>query len=131
MNQLSLPFKEEVFDVVLCNHVLEHIIDDKKAMAEIFRVLKIGGIAILQVPVSHKLIHTYEDCSITEPEQRKKAFGQFDHVRIYGMDYPQRLESIGFKVEKINISQQYPKYGLNPEEDLFVCHKYNKLIKKL
>jgi SAM-dependent methyltransferase len=94
----EIPFPENTFDAVLCNHVLEHVRDDIRAMSEIRRVLKPGGFAILQVPffkpVGEK---TFEDPSITDPRQREKIFGQDDHVRKYGTDYPQRIKQAGMK----------------------------------
>ncbi|MCY0969559.1 methyltransferase domain-containing protein [Chryseobacterium wangxinyae] len=123
MNVLDLPFKENHFDIFLCNHVLEHIPEDIKAMKEIFRVLKPSGHAILQVPISKNSDVTVEDFSIEDQKIREELFGQFDHCRIYGQDYVARLESVGFKVHRINISDKYPSFGINPEEDLFFCEK--------
>ena len=123
MNVLNLPFQNDHFDYVICNHVLEHIEEDGKAMKELCRVLKPGGKAVLQVPISSNSAKTHEDFTIVEAEKREELFGQFDHVRIYGQDYVQRLESNGFSVNKINISEKYKKFGLNPEEDLFFCEK--------
>lgn len=121
---LDLPFKDEEFDVVICNHVLEHIIDDGTAMKEIFRVLKKGGFAILQVPYSNILQETYEDDSIVLEKDREKYFGQFDHVRIYGKDYSSRLEKAGFNVMNYR-SEEIPdnegnKYAVNLKEKLFI-----------
>jgi SAM-dependent methyltransferase len=99
MDITSVPFEAETYDVVICNHVLEHITDDRRAMQEIYRILKPGGWAIVQVPISEGLDKTYEDPSITTPEEREKHFGQFDHVRIYGQDYPSKLSEIGFMVK--------------------------------
>lgn len=92
-------------------------------MSEIFRVLKVGGKALLQVPVSLLNATTQEDLSITSAKERIKLFGQADHVRLYGQDYPQRLEKVGFKVEKVKLAQQFKKYGLSPDEDLFIAAK--------
>ncbi|HPW62561.1 MAG TPA: class I SAM-dependent methyltransferase [Cyclobacteriaceae bacterium] len=93
-----IPFPENHFDVVLCNHVLEHVQDDIKAMSEIYRVLKPGGWAIMQVPFFSPVPEiTYEDTSITNPREREKAFGQGDHVRMFGKDYPKRIERSGLK----------------------------------
>ncbi len=119
----NIPFEENFFDVIFCNHVLEHIPDDKLAMAELFRVMKKGGWGVFQVPLDSTLQNTYEDPSIISPEGREKAFGQYDHVRIYGQDFTERLKKSGFKVERINISKEFEKYGLNPDEDLFICSK--------
>ena len=125
----NLEMKDNLYDVVICNHVLEHIIDDELAISEIYRVLKPGGWAILQVPISAILEKTYEDNSILSKRSREKHFGQFDHVRIYGQDYPKRLEKAGFKVERANpindswYIENISKYALNTDEDLFIAHK--------
>ena len=96
----SIPFEENKFDVVLCNHVLEHVRDDIKAMSEIKRVLKPGGWSIMQVPFFSPVPETtFEDNSITDPREREKAFGQDDHVRKFGRDYAQRIERSGLIAE--------------------------------
>lgn len=123
INVLDIPFKEESFDLVICNHVLEHISDDKTALKEINRVLKKGGLALLQVPISRNSTKTLEGSTDLSPKEREKQFGQFDHVRIYGQDYIDRLESNGFIVEKINISSNFSYYGLNKDEDIFLAKK--------
>lgn len=125
---LDLPFENESFDVIFCNHVLEHIEDDRKAMSELYRVMKKGGWGIFQVPIKNSLSNTYEDFSITEPEERQKHFGQYDHVRWYGMDYFQRLESVGFSAEANFYSQKFSpqemkKYALMKNEILPVVRK--------
>lgn len=94
----NLPFEDNQYDVILCNHVLEHIPDDTKAMQELYRVLKPGGMAILQIPQELSRAVTFSDDSITDQKERAKIFGQYDHVRIYGRDYFDKLRSIGFKV---------------------------------
>lgn len=92
----NIPFEANTFDVVLCNHVLEHVDDDIRAMQEIHRVLRPNGFAILQVPFFNPIPDfTYEDKSITTPREREKAFGQDDHVRKFGRDYPRRIEKAG------------------------------------
>jgi SAM-dependent methyltransferase len=123
MDVLELPFSAGQLDWVICNHVLEHIPDDLAAMSSIYRILKPGGEAILQVPYSTLLQETYEDARVTTPQDRALQFGQEDHVRIYGMDYLQRLKSIGFECRAISISDQYPRWGLNPSEVVFYCKK--------
>lgn len=125
---LDLPFANETFDVVICNHVLEHIQDDAKAMIELYRVMKKGGWGILQVPMKSSLEKTYEDFSITDPKERQKHFGQYDHVRWYGMDYFDRLRKIGFTTEPNFYSQKFSKedikrYGLMENEILPVVFK--------
>ena len=125
---LDLPFENESFDIIFCNHVLEHIEDDKKAMSEIYRVMKKGGWGIIQVPMKNSLEKTYEDFSITDPKERQKYFGQYDHVRWYGMDYFDRLKSVGFEVD-INYysrkfsSEERSKFGLMENEILPVVFK--------
>ena len=113
----NLPFKDETYDLILCNHVLEHIIDDIKAMKEIYRVLKTGGKAILQIPLDMEKEESYEDHTIINPKDRSKHFGQYDHVRIYGMDFFKKLSNIGFRYEKIDFTSKLSdrdiiKYGL-------------------
>ena len=98
----NLPFEDNSFDVIFCNHVLEHIPDDTKAMQELFRVLKVGGMGIFQIPQDLKREKTFEDNSITDKKERQKIFGQYDHVRIYGRDYFDKLRGVGFKVEEVD-----------------------------
>lgn len=125
---LDLPFADESFDVIFCNHVLEHIEDDRKAMSELYRVMKKGGWGILQVPMKNSLEKTYEDFTITDPKERQKHFGQYDHVRWYGMDYFDRLKSVGFDAEANFYSQKFSdadikKFGLNRNEILPIVRK--------
>jgi len=120
---LDIPFDDNSFDLIICNHVLEHVQEDVRAMKELLRVLKIGGKAILQVPISKNSAITYEDFTITDPEQRKLFFGQYNHVRIYGQDYTERLKSSGFNVNVINISNDFQEYGLNKDEDIYIGEK--------
>ena len=103
---INLPFNDNSFDVIFCNHVLEHVQDDTKAMKELFRVMKKGGMGIFQVPQDLNRDVTFEDNSITDPKERAKIFGQYDHVRVYGRDYFDKLRSIGFNVEEVNYSQK-------------------------
>jgi len=126
----DLPFKDEEFDFILCNHVLEHIPDDTKAMKELYRILKPNGMAILQIPQDLNREKTFEDNSITDPKKRAKIFGQYDHVRIYGRDYFEKLRTIGFKVEEENYAQnltseEIEKYRINKDEIIPVCIKPN------
>lgn len=98
----DLPFEDNAFDFILCNHVLEHIPDDQKAMQELFRILKPGGTGIFQIPQDLSRAVTFEDDSITNRKERAKIFGQYDHVRIYGRDYFDKLRSVGFTVNEVD-----------------------------
>lgn len=105
----DLPFADNAFDVILCNHVLEHIPDDTKAMQELYRILKPGGWGIFQIPQDLKREKTFEDNSITDKKERARIFGQYDHVRIYGRDYFEKLRSVGFTVEEVDYTRTLPK----------------------
>lgn len=119
----NLPFKDNEFDMIFCNHVLEHIPDDTKAMQELFRVMKVGGMGIFQIPQDLKRASTFEDNSITDRKQRTEIFGQYDHVRIYGRDYFDKLRSIGFKVEEIDYTSK-----LSEEEVMRYCLAKGEII---
>ncbi|WP_081209555.1 class I SAM-dependent methyltransferase [Salegentibacter sediminis] len=124
----DLPFSDNEFDFILCNHVLEHIPNDTKAMQEIHRILKPGGTAIVQIPQDLNREKTFEDDSITDRKTRERIFGQYDHVRVYGRDYFDKLRSIGFRVEEIDYSneltsEEINKYRLAEGEIIPVCHK--------
>lgn len=95
----GLSFPDKSFDMVICLHVLEHVPADRKAMTELLRVLREDGFALIDVPIDYNRKETYEDSSITTPEARTKAFWQQDHVRLYGQDFPKKLEAAGFKVK--------------------------------
>ena len=105
----ALPFEDNTFDIILCNHVLEHIPDDQKAMNELFRVMKPGGWGVFQVPQDLSRKKTYEDNSITDKKERARIFGQYDHVRIYGYDYFDKLRSAGFRVEEVDLTATMPE----------------------
>lgn len=124
----DLPFEDNAYDIIFCNHVLEHIPDDTKAMQELYRVLKPGGMAILQIPQDLSREHTFEDNTITDREERAKIFGQYDHVRVYGRDFFDKLRGIGFKVDTIDYSttltqEEVDRYRLAQGELLPVCWK--------
>ena len=124
----NLPFKDNEFDIILCNHVLEHIPDDTKAMEELYRILKPGGFGVFQIPQDLNRETTFEDDSITDKKERAKIFGQYDHVRIYGRDYFDKLRSIGFKVEEVDYTatlsnEDITKYCLSKGEVIPVVYK--------
>jgi len=124
----STNFKDESFDLIICNHVLEHIKDDKSALNEIYRVLKYNGTSILQVPINLRREKTFEDSTIKSKIQREKYFGQYDHVREYGLDFKDRVEQSGFKVQMINYSKKISKdliikYGLMKNDLIPIAKK--------
>lgn len=124
----NLPFQDNTYDIILCNHVLEHIPDDKKAMQELYRVLKPGGMGIFQIPQDLSREVTFSDDTITDQKERAKIFGQYDHVRVYGRDYFEKLRSIGFKVTEEDYTTKITlelveKYCLAKEEIIPVCYK--------
>lgn len=124
----DLPIKENTYDFILCNHVLEHVLDDNKAMSELYRVLKKGGTGIFQVPIDMKREKTFQDDSITDKLERNKIFGQYDHVRVYGKDYFNKLEDTGFKVQQIDYSKKFSdkeilKFSIIRGEIIPVCTK--------
>ena len=125
MDITDLQIPDNTYDAITCYHVLEHILDDRKAMSELYRVLKPGGWAILQVPIWAE--ETFEDHSI-ERKDYLKYYGHSDHVRRYGPDFKDRLESVGFKVTldgyvRTLPQEQLQKFGLLPTEDIHYCEK--------
>jgi SAM-dependent methyltransferase len=126
----SIPLDSNRFDIVFCNHVLEHVEDAHQCMNELFRVMKPGGWGIFQVPQDMTREVTYEDPSITSPEEREKHFWQKDHVRLFGKDYPNWLEKAGFVVQKYlpkeHFSQkEIEQYRLMENEVLYIARKLN------
>jgi SAM-dependent methyltransferase len=123
ISDMDLP--DSSFDLILCSHVLEHVPDDLAAMRELRRVLSDGGIALVLVPYRPG-VTTYEDPSITAPLDRMIAFGQQDHVRIYGSDLPDRLREAGFEVDDRTAAELFARdtverSELDPDEHLFLC----------
>lgn len=124
MDITDIQYPDNSFDVIFCSHVLEHVMDDKKAMREFLRVLKPDGWAILQVPIMAE--KTIEDPTITDPQERLRVFGQYDHVRRYGKDYKDRLEETGFNVKIVSANdiaskQEIEKMRLASE--IYFCTK--------
>ena len=124
----DMPFDDNSFDFILCNHVLEHVYDDDLAVQEIKRVLKKNGIAILQVPIEMKLNKTVDGRDIKDLNKRNELFGQYDHLRLYGMDYFDKLENSGLVVKKVQYCKkltidQIKKYSLIEDEIIPVCIK--------
>ena len=124
----NLPFKDNSFDFILCNHVLEHIPDDSKAMQELYRVLKSKGIGVFQIPQDLSRETTFEDDSIKDKKERAKIFGQYDLVRVYGRDYFDKLRSFGFNVDEVDYTstlseENITKYCLAKGEIIPVVYK--------
>lgn len=124
----AIPEEVGTFDAILCSHVLEHVPDDRKAMRELYRVLKPGGWAVLMVPLEPDRADTFEDISVVEPEEREQVFGQDDHVRIYGQDFKDRLERAGFSVDIHRYAKELgaegvKKYVLKRQDQIFFCTK--------
>jgi SAM-dependent methyltransferase len=124
----KIGFSDNHFDVVICNHVIEHVPNDAIAFKELFRVVKPGGFAILQVPIALDMEKTFEDTSITSCKERKIAYGQSDHLRLYGLDYFDKLKNVGFRVVRDNPfvnhwADDLDKHRLDKIEDVIICYK--------
>ena len=123
----KMPFEDQSFDLILCLHVLEHVEDDGTAIRELYRVLAPGGKAVIQVPPSD-LDETYEDPTVVAPEDRERVFGQWDHVRICGSDYGDRLRAAGFDVREIDPVAELDdgaraRFGLRAGEPFYLSEK--------
>jgi len=128
VDMLDMPFYDGSFDLLIANHVMEHVADDRQALAEICRVLKSGGFAILQTPYSSKLHHTWQDPGINTDEARLHAYGQEDHVRLYGQDIFERIETSGLRSCVSLHKDALPningaKYGVNEAEPFFLFQR--------
>lgn len=131
MDVCNIKFPSNTFDVVLCNHLLEHVPDDRKAMCEVYRVLKPDGWALMQVPINEELSETHEDPAIVSKSDRAHHYGNPDHLRLYGKDYKSKLESVGFKVKTKNYiyeldPQEIDKYQLIDKETLYIAKKVSE-----
>lgn len=120
----SIPLADASQDVVMCNHILEHVADDRRAMRELRRVLRPSGWGVLLVPQDHSREETFEDDSITDEAERIRLFGQYDHRRVYGRDYADRLREAGFEVEAIDYAsrltpQELMLYGVKRGETIY------------
>jgi len=109
----EIPLEDNRFDVVFCNHVMEHVENPLQCMKELYRVMKKGGWALMQVPQDFSRDLTYEDASITSPKEREKHFWQKDHLRLFGKDYPQWLEKAGFTVDEFDLNKHFDKNEIN------------------
>lgn len=128
MNATNLAYRDDKFDFIICSHVLEHVKDDATAISELKRVLKAGGTGILLVPLDETRDESFEDATIKDPEERKRFFGQSDHVRIYGRDFPERLKNTGLSVNPVNFASEFSQkerfeYGLLSDETLWIISK--------
>jgi SAM-dependent methyltransferase len=124
----AIPYPDDTFDVILCSHVLEHVPDDRKAMSELFRVMKPGGWGLIEVPYQRDRKETFEDPGMTSDADRERLFGQWDHVRRYGIDYFDRLRAAGFEVTRHDYAKQLPaakiaKYRLLPSGVIHISTK--------
>ena len=124
---LQIPLPDASYDVLICNHLLEHVADDRRALGEFYRILRPGGWGILLSPVDRSRAETFEDESITDPAERTRIFGQYDHRRIYGRDYGDRLREAGFAVEEIDYAARFSEaertlYAL-PADWIYVVRK--------
>lgn len=128
MDVQEIPFNDNSFDVIMCNHVLEHVDDDKKAMQEFYRVMKPGGWGIFMVPIDYNREETLEDKSITSPKEREKYYWQSDHLRLFGKDYGKKLAEVGFLVKEENYLEEFSselkeRYALPSREIIYYCEK--------
>lgn len=123
----QIPLEDASVDVVLCNHILEHVADDRRAMRELWRILRPGGWGVVLSPVEHDHAATFEDDTVTDPAERTRLFGQYDHRRIYGRDYADRLREAGFAVEEIDyaatLSDAERRLYALPDDRIFVVKK--------
>ncbi len=122
-----IPLKDESFDVVICNHIMEHVEDDRLAMREILRIMRKGGWGVILSPVDLQREKTFEDDTITDEAERTRIFGQYDHRRIYGRDYAERLREAGFEVYECDYANLIPAkekqlYALT-DELLYIVRK--------
>lgn len=128
LDLMDLKLPDDAFDAVLCSHVLEHVPDDRRAMGELYRVLRPGGWVVVMVPLDVWRAETYEDPSIIDPQERLRAFRQEDHVRLYSPDIAERLRHAGFEVEEVAVAESVGperarRHGLLRSDHVFICRK--------
>ena len=122
----QIPLEDESFDAIICNHIMEHVEDDRKALSELYRIMRRGGWGVILSPVELEREKTFEDDTITDPAERTRIFGQYDHRRIYGRDYAERLREAGFEVYDIDYKNELSKaeqelYALPADHLYIVC----------
>ena len=123
----QIPLADNSFDVIFCNHIMEHVEDDLCAMQELYRVMSHGGWGVVLSPVDLSRQHTFEDDTITDEAERTRIFGQYDHRRVYGRDYADRLRSVGFEVEDVDYAATFTaddrqRFAL-PVDHLYIVRK--------
>ena len=124
---LRIPLPDASYDVLSCNHLRDHVAVDRRALGEFYRILRPGGWGSLLSPVDRSRAATFEDDSITDPDERTRIFGQYDHRRIYGADYADRLRQAGFQVADIDYAVSFTEaerrlYAL-PADHMYVVYK--------
>lgn len=103
----QIPMADSSVDIIICNHLLEHVESDYKALTEMYRIMRSGGMGVMLAPIDYTLETTFEDDTITDPKQRAEVFGQYDHRRIYGKDYLERLRAAGFEAFEIDYAAEF------------------------
>ena len=103
----QIPMADSSVDIIICNHLLEHVESDHKALKEMYRIMRSGGMGVMLAPIDYTLETTFEDDTITDPKQRAEVFGQYDHRRIYGKDYLERLRAAGFEAFEIDYAAEF------------------------
>ena len=124
----SIPLPDSWADIIICNHLLEHVADDRRALSELYRIMAVGGWGVLTVPVDTERESTFEDDTVTDPAERTRIFGQYDHRRIYGRDYEDRLRAAGFAVRVVDVSaslsdEECRRYAVRRNEPIYIVRK--------
>ena len=125
----DIPLADGSVDIIICNHLLEHVADDRRALSELCRVMKRGGWGVVTVPVDTERAETFEDDSVTDPSERTRIFGQYDHRRIYGRDYAERLREAGFEVGVRDVAAtlsdaECRRYAIRRNEPIYMVRKF-------